>query len=1224
MYTQAWGAKMKKLFNAKAALLVLSGLLSAIPGVSSAAVNDDVAQTPLFISTSTVYPNIMFVLDDSGSMQWEAMPDGEVLSLAGFPQYYLFPYNQALYGGGWYNSDGRADLAGYEANNIYNIRARSSSNNTNYYDPDVNYEPWKRADNTSFPDASPSCAYHNPMNTGLGCRNLTVTNYGNSGSNTDSHAWWYRRLSNGSYSWTYNRYQNPQTGTNGFWPATYFNWTPGGAGCAVANVNNHLCYTRVEVRSGSVYVSPGGTTRSYSEEIQNFANWYTYYRSRILSSRSAIGKAFANQDDKMRVGFGAINKGSTSVDGQSTSVIIDGVRAFSGDDRDDFFESLYGRVIPTSGTPLRRALLAAGGYYSRSDNSGPWSDTPGVSGGDPHLECRSSYTILMTDGFWNGSSPGVGNSDNASGPVHTKPGGGTYQYVPADPYRDEWSNTLADVAMEYWKNDLRTDLDNKVPTNAQDNAFWQHMVTFAVGLGAEGSLDPEEVWQAVVDEDEVDWPEPSADNANNLDDMLHAGVNGHGGFFSAKDPQTFADELSGVLSNITSRQESATGLSSSSTLIQSDSLAFVVGFDSDDWSGELVAIEQVENAVTGEMESVQLWQASETIDDISHSARKIFTYDGSDGVAFDSTLDNTIKDVVQGDFDPLLVDVDDLIAYVRGDVSNEQKNGGDFRDRETLLGDIVNSGPSIVTRRNFGWQDLDGYDAYLDEKSTRPLMVYIGANDGMLHGFDENGVERFAYIPEAVLGKVHELAKPTYGHEFFVDGKITIGDAKLSNAASHISGWNTLAVGATGGGGKSIFALDVGVSGVGSLDAGNVLWEVNTDSGAEFEDDLGYTLGAPLIDRLSDGTWAVIFANGYDSNNKSAVLYVVNAETGALIRKLDTGVGDAADPNGLSTPAIVRDFDLVVDPVTLEEVRSPFAKHVYAGDLHGNMWKFDISGAPATWSVSYSGDPMFNAIDAFGERQPITAGPAVSRHPEGGYITFFGTGKFFSPGDQTVSPSNQLVDTFYAIWDKDTGTDSWIELSGVSDRTSKLQQQSLSTFQVIDANGVDREVIKSSENSVDWEDKDGWFVDLYRDGDRNGERVLTTPSVVLGDVSFSTYEPQTDPCEPGGKSRSYILRALSGKASLTLPDDYAYGGAAACPGGGGCAGIELGSGAPVSALLTIREVRDDNDQLVGYESVLNLPTIESGAATGAQQAVDEIVIGSPQFGRVYWYDPAER
>lgn len=1217
---------MKPWSNSRFNCLMLACVLSAVSSASHAVVSDDVAQTPLFVSSSTVYPNIMFVLDDSGSMQWETMPDSGIAFLGTQPQYYLFPYSGPIYGSGWYgnSSNQSVNLAGYEADNILNIRTRSSHNNAVYYDPDITYRPWKKADNTFFPDASPSCAEHNPGDPSAGCRDLTVVNFGNAGTDTNAHARWYRRLSSGGYGWLLGKYVNPQTATNGFWPATYFNWTPGGAGCPVANINNVQCYTRVEIRPGFSYTSPGGITRTYTDEMQNFANWYTYYRSRLLAARGAIGRAFAEQDEAMRVGFGAINKPSAVIDGVSTNVIINGVRPFSGSDRVGFFTSLYTQAVSTAYTPLRRALGAAGTYYERNDDLGPWSDTPGAAGGGTHLECRSSYTILMSDGFWNGPSPGVGNVDDLNGPTITGPGGQTYSYAPADPYRDGTSDTLADVAMHYWNRDLRPGLDNRVPTNTQDEAFWQHMVTFAVGLGAEGALDPADVWDAVANETPIAWPPPASNSANNIDDMLHAGANGRGGYFSAKDPETFAEELGEVLANITSRQESATGLSSSATLVQSDALSFVVGFDSEDWSGELVALKQVKNPLTGVLENVQLWQASSTLAGMTPAVRNIYTHDGSGGVAFDNSLAGGLKTTVLGDFDPLVIDVDDLIAYLRGDDSDEQSQGGPFRNRATPLGDIVNSGPTVVTTRNYGWQDVDGYGDYLDEKQTRPMMVYIGANDGMLHGFDDSGQERFAYIPAAVLANLHELAKPTYGHESFVDGKITIGDTRLNNGASHISGWNTLAVGATGAGGKAVFALDVGVSSVSALGAANVLWEVNSDTGPDFADDLGYTLGAPLIDRLSDGTWAVIFANGYDSANKRAVLYVVNAETGSLIGTVDTGVGSAADPNGLSTPAIVRDFDLVTDPITGKQTRTPYAKYVYAGDLHGNMWKFDISGAPATWSVGYGGDPMFNAIDSDGDRQPITAGPTIARHPSGGYLVFFGTGKFFSPGDQMIHPTDQPVDTFYGIWDKDTGSDTWIELATVPDRTALLQAQTLLASQSVDANGVPREVITSSAAPVDWTSKHGWFVDLIVGTDRNGERVLMTPSVVLGDVSFSTYEPGSDPCEPGGTSRSYILSALTGQAALGLPDNYTHGGVAACPGGSGCAGIELGSGAPVGALLTIREVRDSADQLVGYESVLNLPTIQAGSATGAQQDAEQIIVGTPPIGRVYWLDPLEQ
>ena len=235
-------------------------------------------------------------------------------------------------------------------------------------------------------NADPTCAPHNPMRTAAGCRNLTV-------DNTQSARW---LESNGSRS---------GNETRTFYPAVYFKYNSG-------NINSASSYTQVEIKSTTpTYTS--GVDRSdcvaapictYNEEIQNFANWYTYYRSRVLLARAGIGRAFAAQGNTMRVGFAALNLGTeadndtVTVDGKSSTTVIRGVRQFTGTDRLDFFNHLYGHTIPSEGTPLRTAMDAVGKYYQRDDDAGPWGETPGSSGGT-QLECRQNYNILMTDGF---------------------------------------------------------------------------------------------------------------------------------------------------------------------------------------------------------------------------------------------------------------------------------------------------------------------------------------------------------------------------------------------------------------------------------------------------------------------------------------------------------------------------------------------------------------------------------------------------------------------------------------------------------------------------------------------------------------------------------------------------------------------------------------------------------------------------------------------------------
>ncbi|HZC03128.1 MAG TPA: PilC/PilY family type IV pilus protein, partial [Gammaproteobacteria bacterium] len=225
---------------------------------------------------------------------------------------------------------------------------------------------------------------------------------------------------------------------------------------------------------------------------------------------------------------------------------------------------------------------------------------------------------------------------------------------------------------------------------------------------------------------------------------------------------------------------------------------------------------------------------------------------------------------------------------------------GPFRKRSILLGDIINSDPWFVGTENFGYHRLPSpegpvYTTFRNGSSYtgRRKMVYVGANDGMLHGFDaandttNGGKEIFAYIPDAIIGKLSKLTDPTYGattnpHQYFVDGAPKAGDAYINGA------WKTLLAGTLGAGGKGVFVLDV--TNPDGFDATDVLWEVTDTTGPEYAD-LGYTLPQPSIVRLANGDWGVIVANGYDSASKKAVLYILDAENGSIIKKFDTLVG---------------------------------------------------------------------------------------------------------------------------------------------------------------------------------------------------------------------------------------------------------------------------------------------------------------------------------------------
>ncbi len=1035
-----------------------------------------IADVPIYLS-NPVQPNIMFVLDDSGSMHWEGMPDG----ITYFS--YLYPRPSGLYGG----SDYANYVPDFGAANIYNMLMRSPYNNKVYYNPAVTYSPWVQQNGVSWGDASITCAPYNPQLPGLGCLDLTV----NKTTDLSGSAYWY-----GSGGW----YQGNHT----FYPATYYRYN-------VGSIWSTASYTEVKVVSTTAtYTGDGRASRTdctagtctYAQEIKNFANWFTYYRSRVLAARAGIGKAFASQGTAMRVGFGAINKAAATIDGvASTRTVVSGVRPFSGTDRTAFFSSLYGHVIPASGTPLRRSLDDIGQYYSRTDNKGPWGNTPGTDDGvatSSHLQCRQSYSILMTDGYWNtGADPASTaaatlNVDGTAGPGHTGPASAVFNYTAISPFTDGNSDTLADVAMYYWKNDLRSDLANAVPKSTINPAFWQHMSTFGVGLGVTGSVSPTSAFSAISSGAAITWPVPTASDAAKLDDLLHASVNGRGGFFTASDPDVFATELSTILNAIVDRVSSSSAVASNSTRLTTNTHLYQALFKSGDWSGQLKAYPLLSDGTV----AAEVWDAANVLP--AHGSRNIKTRDNSgNAVNFSGALGTLTAAQVE---------------YLRGDDTNEIKNSTGstdtvhvYRNRTRKLGDIVNADPHYVKDENFGYNVLvpEGslYSAFVTSKSSRTAMVYAGANDGMLHAFRaSDGVEQFAYVPNGTWSNLPLLTSPSYTHKYFVDGSPTAWDAYWG------SSWKTVLAGSLGAGGKSVYLLNV--SSPGTFGTSDVLWEFKGNTTTQ-QDDMGFVLGTVTVARFADGNYWAVFGNGYQSTNGKAMLFMVRADDPTIVKTIDVG----GTSNGLSTPLLVdTNGDRIVDLI-------------YAGDLKGNAWKFDVAGTNTSqWKSAYlSGStpvPLFQAKDSSGNTQPITSLPEVGQAPTGatGYMVYFGTGKYYETTDNATTSTQSM----YGV------VDSGSAITGTNHRT-QLQAQTIDYEITIPATVVggvitvpEKRVRVLSNNSVNYPTQKGWVIDLLTPpnppGTQKGERMITAPALFGGKLLMQTIVPSISPCDYGGAS----------------------------------------------------------------------------------------------------------
>lgn len=596
-------------------------------------------------------------------------------------------------------------------------------------------------------------------------------------------------------------------------------------------------------------------------------------------------------------------------------------------------------------------------------------------------------------------------------------------------------------------------------------------------------------------------------------------------YYFAINPAKLAEDLETVFKEVVETTGSAASVVANSVRLDTGTYIYQARFRTNDWSGELIAYPVLMDGSLGEMD----WEAGAELPD--HSERNIFTYNpeaSPKGVKFFwENLNNGQK---------ASLGAVAVLNYIRGNQSNEVQNGGVFRNRVRLLGDIINSDPVYVATPNFGYHvgavsegtqlvsrelssggssQIEAYSKFRMDMASRLQMIYLGANDGMLHGFrSDTGEEVLAYVPNAVISNLHLLTGLGYEHRYYVDGPLRAGDAYINGQ------WRTVLVGSTGAGGGAVFALDI--TNPNAFTAANVLWEYT-------HEDLGYSIGQPTIVRLANGQWVAIFGNGYGSANRRAKLFVVNLATGELIRLIDTQAGDDGSPNGLSTPIPV---DTNNDRITDD---------VYAGDLQGNLWKFNLRHSnSAQWGSAYTGQeqapaPLFTAKDKDGNVQPITARPVVGSHPNGGQMVFFGTGKFFEVGDNNVENINNHQ-TFYGI--HDTGT-----RITATDRSVLKEQKIL--YEGIQFNLPVRVTSQFQVNYTDTSDpannpvKHGWYMDLINpSGTLQGERVVSSALLRSGRIIFNTLIPSARPCDFGGSSWLMELDATSGGRLAYSPFDF--------------------------------------------------------------------------------------
>src|SRR5665647_3060434 len=763
-------------------LALIISLLLPLPSLA-AAVN--LATSPLQNAiTGSVKPNLMFVLDDSGSLSWTYMPD---------------------------TADDFRGKRGYA----------SSQCNGVYYNPAITYLPPLKADGTSYANASFTAAWNDGYNTGSGGITDLSSKFIIDNFVPDAANGWYGGKTQSKVPAYYYVYSGTQTTKD---------YSSGSSFYSECNSNSSN-FTQVTVGAG---------------EQQNFANWYSYYRTRMLTMKTSASQAFSSISSSFRVGY-------LSIDNNTGSDFLN-IKDFDSAQKAAWYARLFA-AIPSNGTPLRSALSTAGLIYGGKMTGTSFNGSTVI---DPvQYSCQQNFTLLSTDGYWNTGHDSGCSGQNGTGckldktsDVGDQDGGST----PRPMYEGSGgshtsSNSLADVAKYYYDTDLRTSalsnctgalgLDvcaNNVFVSNTDNNVQQHMTTFTLGLGVNGTLAYSSDYKTATSGDYFDikngsknWPKPAADSPTAVDDLWHAAVNAQGTYFSAKDPVSLAKGLSDALASIKSKVGAGTA-AATSTLnpVAGNNFAYVASYTTVKWTGNLEA--RSIDVSTGATSEAATWCAENvalpvpctgtlaarvsTITD----TRNIWMNNGTSLVAF--TYANLTAAGLNTNFNSAFLGSNlsqwtslpfttaqqtaaagtNLVNFLRGQNGFEDRAGNAvdnrlYRAREAVLGDAVESTPAYIAKPTFSYTDL-GYSAFKTAQAGRAGTVYMGTNDGMLHAFDgSNGNERWAYVPSMVIPNMWKLADKNYSamHTNYVNGNPIISDictASCTDAATAV--WRCL------------------------------------------------------------------------------------------------------------------------------------------------------------------------------------------------------------------------------------------------------------------------------------------------------------------------------------------------------------------------------------------------------------------------------------------------
>ena len=1023
------------------------------------------ANSPLELSAGTE-PNVFVLMDDSGSMDWTLSGPEESegrfrISTRNIPgvkrrtsTIFSYVHDLSTNTYAFDNSIGRIvpSEQALEADNDFDgnrygvWRARSHTYNKIYYDPQVLYLPWRGLgpNNEFFAAIDPENALLDPMDLATGIDLTVAVNYtskrvprmrgSSSAKDVSVQNFYIPRYYATSSSAAVPAWDDPHT--------------------LVEIRDNGTTYQGGTAREDCALDDSDPTTCTFAQEIQNFANWFSYYRSREYVAKNSLGRVVADANT-IRIGYGVLNDTNDQLPIQTMNA------TFKAGPKRALMDKLYG-INSNGGTPLRSRLdrtgkyfeCVSGGIFGSADSVPGDAECPVAAA--PAGQCQLNFALVFTDGRWNGSGP----SSNRDGPGmgNTDFDGGVYA--------DGVGGTLADVAMHYYERDLHPTLLDEVPTSGRDlagalasafgtdlNTMHQHMSTFGIQFGLKGNLEDSDIPGDFTQS--VNWGNPFNSSSAKTDDVRHMALNGRGGFLTATNTEQLLATMESVFDEFSAGEGAASAVAFNSQQIQEGNLIFRGFYNTKVNTGDLVAQQLDSNGFP--VLPVE-WSAALELDRKAPTERTIVTWDGDptslsfgEGIAFRHSELSSEQQAT------LTVE---QVDYLRGSRENERPFGLNFRERPDsggLLGDIVNSTPVFAgppafigrDRESFPTDSGNLYSEFAQANQDRREMVVVSANDGMTHVFDANtGEEIMAFVPDKIINgepyanELSQLTSISYSHKFFNDLTPSINDVFVHTRTDFTRRWHTVMVGGLRGGGKGYFALDLTdptlLENEGDA-VDQVLWEFTDVDDASPDPlkidlqglpikDLGYSYSQPQIVMTNAEVgasparkrWAAAFGNGYNSTSGIAKLFVLFIEDGVDgwdlgagdYVKLDTGFGapglgevNEGFPNGLGTPRLI-DID-----------GNGTADVGFAGDLRGNLFRFDLSDTdPSNWSVTRIFTATYPAGIDDDIPQPITTQPIVIKNPQEdvGFIVIASTGSFVTVPDGRSTD----IQSIYGIWDR--------------------------------------------------------------------------------------------------------------------------------------------------------------------------------------------------------------